>query len=63
MYASIDLVCDKLEKQISKYKTKIARRLRQNDFKNGMAQMRTPRGGGRAAGGALQAFPDEAHVG
>jgi len=31
MYASIDLVVDKLEKQIEKYKTRIARQLRQGD--------------------------------
>ncbi|MDS1030580.1 ribosome-associated translation inhibitor RaiA [Bacillota bacterium LX-D] len=32
MYASIDLVLDKLEKQIEKYKTKIAKKLRSNKF-------------------------------
>lgn len=35
MYASIDLVSDKLEKQIERYKTRISRRLRTNGFKNG----------------------------
>ncbi len=33
MYASIDLVIDKLEKQIEKYKTKIARKLRSGSLK------------------------------
>ncbi|SDF62482.1 ribosome hibernation-promoting factor, HPF/YfiA family [Sporolituus thermophilus] len=33
MYASIDLVIEKLEKQIEKYKTKIARKLRAGTFK------------------------------
>lgn len=33
MYASIDLVVDKIEKQIEKYKTKISRRLKGNNFK------------------------------
>ena len=33
MYASIDLVIEKLEKQIEKYKTKIARKLKQGGFK------------------------------
>ncbi|HEY3424920.1 MAG TPA: ribosome-associated translation inhibitor RaiA, partial [Negativicutes bacterium] len=33
MYTSIDLVIDKLEKQIEKYKTKIARKLRGGAFK------------------------------
>lgn len=33
MYASIDLVIEKLEKQIDKYKTKIARKLRSGAFK------------------------------
>ena len=33
MYASIDLVIEKLEKQISKYKTKLSRKLRQGSFK------------------------------
>jgi putative sigma-54 modulation protein len=37
MYASIDLVSDKLEKQIDRYKTRISRRLRSNGFKNGAA--------------------------
>lgn len=37
MYASIDLVADKLEKQIDRYKTRISRRLRSNGFKNGAA--------------------------
>lgn len=37
MYASIDLVSDKLEKQIERYKTRISRRLRTNGFKNGAA--------------------------
>ena len=33
MYASIDLVVDKLERQIHKYKTKINRKLRQKGLK------------------------------
>ncbi len=33
MYASIDLVVDKLERQMHKYKTKINRKLRQKGFK------------------------------
>lgn len=37
MYASIDLVIDKLEKQVERYKTRIARRLRNDDLKNGRA--------------------------
>ncbi|NLW17998.1 MAG: ribosome-associated translation inhibitor RaiA [Firmicutes bacterium] len=37
MYASIDLVTDKLERQIDRYKTRISRRLRTNEFKNGVA--------------------------
>lgn len=44
MYASIDLVSDKLEKQIERYKTRISRRLRNNGFKNGAV---------------VQAIPDE----
>ncbi|MGI6358014.1 MAG: ribosome hibernation-promoting factor, HPF/YfiA family [Bacillota bacterium] len=35
MYASIDLVIDKLEKQVERYKTRIARRLRSEDPKAG----------------------------
>ncbi len=34
MYSSVDLVLDALEKQISKYKTKIARRLRERPAPN-----------------------------
>jgi putative sigma-54 modulation protein len=34
MYASIDLVVDKLEKQIDKHKTKLSRRLREGNIKN-----------------------------
>lgn len=37
MYASLDLVVDKLEKQVDRYKTRIARRLR-NGLKNGLEQ-------------------------
>lgn len=33
MYASIDMVVEKLEKQIEKYKTKLARQTRQNSFR------------------------------
>lgn len=34
MYASIDLVVDKLEKQIEKYKTKLARRVKNGSLKD-----------------------------
>lgn len=34
MYASIDLVTDKLERQIRKYKTKVNRKSREKGFKN-----------------------------
>lgn len=34
MYASVDLVTEKLEKQIDKYKTRIARKMRNGVFKN-----------------------------
>jgi putative sigma-54 modulation protein len=37
MYTSIDLVIEKLEKQIEKYKTKIARKLRGGVFKGDLA--------------------------
>lgn len=37
MYASIDLVIEKLEKQIEKYKTKLARKLRGGIFKGEFA--------------------------
>lgn len=37
MYASIDLVMDKLEKQVERYKTRISRRLRNGEAKNGRA--------------------------
>ncbi|GFN22746.1 MAG: ribosome-associated translation inhibitor RaiA [Thermoanaerobacteraceae bacterium] len=33
MYSSIDLVLEKLEKQMEKYKTKLARRVKNNTFK------------------------------
>lgn len=46
MYASIDLVIDKLEKQVERYKTRIARRLRGFDLKN-------------AGTNKLPALPDE----
>jgi len=42
MYASIDLVIDKLEKQVERYKTRIARRLRNDDAKNGRANALPP---------------------
>ncbi|TYP50908.1 ribosome hibernation-promoting factor, HPF/YfiA family [Thermosediminibacter litoriperuensis] len=35
MYSSIDLVVDKLEKQIEKFKTKLTKALRKNSAKNG----------------------------
>jgi putative sigma-54 modulation protein len=34
MYASIDLVIDKLEKQIDKYKTKLSRKIRDGNIKS-----------------------------
>lgn len=37
MYTSIDLVIEKLEKQIEKYKTKLARKLRSGMFRNDMS--------------------------
>jgi putative sigma-54 modulation protein len=37
MYTSIDLVTEKLEKQVEKYKTKLARKLRAGTFKSDMA--------------------------
>lgn len=37
MYTSIDLVIEKLEKQIEKYKTKLARKLRAGAFKGDVA--------------------------
>ncbi|MBP2655041.1 MAG: yvyD [Firmicutes bacterium] len=37
MYTSIDLVIEKLEKQIEKYKTKLARKLRVGTFKGDIA--------------------------
>ncbi len=40
MYASIDLVVDKLERQLHKYKTKINRKLRQKGIKEHFAGMR-----------------------
>ncbi|MDR3560146.1 MAG: ribosome-associated translation inhibitor RaiA [Negativicutes bacterium] len=43
MYTSIDLVIEKLEKQIEKYKTKIARKLRGGAFKGDLAAV--PRDG------------------
>ena len=42
MYASIDLVIDKLEKQIEKYKTKLARKLRSGILKPDAASAVTP---------------------
>ncbi|MDF2572919.1 MAG: yvyD, partial [Sporomusa sp.] len=36
MYTSIDLVIEKLEKQIEKYKTKLARKLKSGSFKTEM---------------------------
>ena len=38
MYTSIDLVVEKLERQIHKQKTKLARRFREGGFKAGMVQ-------------------------
>lgn len=37
MYASVDLVTEKLEKQIDKYKTRIARKMRNGGFKSELA--------------------------
>ena len=42
MYTSIDLVVDKIEKQIEKYKTKIARRLKGNNFKGELVASTVP---------------------
>lgn len=39
MYASIDLVVDKLERQIAKYKTRINRKARQNGGLRAMAEL------------------------
>lgn len=38
MYTSIDLVIEKLEKQIDKYKTRIARKIRTGVFKSGVVE-------------------------
>lgn len=40
MYASIDLVVDKLERQLHKYKTKINRKVRQKGLKEQFADLR-----------------------
>ncbi len=40
MYASIDLVVDKIERQLHKYKTKINRKLRQKGLKEQFAEQR-----------------------
>lgn len=40
MYASIDLVVDKLERQLHKYKTKINRKVRQKGLKEQFANLR-----------------------
>jgi putative sigma-54 modulation protein len=42
MYTSIDLVVDKIEKQIEKYKTKISRRLKAGVFKGELVAATTP---------------------
>lgn len=42
MYTSIDLVVDKIEKQIEKYKTKISRRLKGNNFKGELVTTNVP---------------------
>jgi len=42
MYTSIDLVVDKIEKQIEKYKTKISRRLKGNNFKGELVASTAP---------------------
>jgi len=42
MYTSIDLVVDKIEKQIEKYKTKIARRIKGNNFKGELVAASMP---------------------
>ncbi len=42
MYTSIDLVVDKIEKQIEKYKTKISRRLKGNNFKGELVASTVP---------------------
>ena len=42
MYTSIDLVVDKIEKQIERYKTKISRRLKGNNFKGELVATNAP---------------------
>jgi len=42
MYTSIDLVVDKIEKQIEKYKTKISRRLKGSNFKGDLVATTAP---------------------
>jgi len=42
MYTSIDLVVDKIEKQIEKYKTKLTRRLKDNHFKGDLVATVAP---------------------
>ena len=40
MYSSIDLVVDKLEKQIEKYKTKILRNIKKPPLKNNITEVK-----------------------
>lgn len=42
MYASIDLVIEKLEKQIEKYKTKLSRKLKSGSFKTDLILTASP---------------------
>lgn len=42
MYTSIDLVVDKIEKQIEKYKTKLSRRLKSGNFKGELVATAAP---------------------
>ncbi|HWR42448.1 ribosome hibernation-promoting factor, HPF/YfiA family [Sporomusa sp.] len=42
MYASIDLVIEKLEKQIEKYKTKLSRKLKTGSFKTDLVPAAAP---------------------
>ncbi|GAW93155.1 ribosome hibernation-promoting factor, HPF/YfiA family [Calderihabitans maritimus] len=39
MYASVDMVIDKLERQINKYKTKLAKKIKNNSLRELVAQM------------------------
>ena len=55
MYSSIDLVVEKLERQIHKQKTKLARRFREGGFK---AEMVAPLAGSQAAAAETESDTD-----